>query len=59
MHAPAKPLVHFKQREFDDTIRLLRAWPFLPAGTEGYPKAEVTLFLCLRAFVPKGKALLT
>jgi len=42
-HAPAKPLVHFKQREFDDTMRLLRAWPFLPAGTEGYPKAEVTL----------------
>ncbi|MEO6784616.1 MAG: aminoacetone oxidase family FAD-binding enzyme, partial [Chthoniobacteraceae bacterium] len=43
MHAPAKPLVHFKQREFDDTLRLLRAWPFLPAGTEGYTKAEVTL----------------
>jgi predicted Rossmann fold flavoprotein len=42
-HAPAKPLVHFKQREFDDMMRLLRAWPFLPAGTEGYPKAEVTL----------------
>ena len=42
-HAPAKPLVHFKQREFDDTMSLLRAWPFLPAGTEGYPKAEVTL----------------
>ena len=42
-HAPAKSLVHFKQREFDDTMRLLRAWPFIPAGTEGYPKAEVTL----------------
>ncbi len=42
-HAPAKPLVHFKQREFEDTMRLLRAWPFRPAGTEGYPKAEVTL----------------
>jgi len=42
-HAPAKPLVHFKQREFDDTLALLRAWPFRPAGTEGYPKAEVTL----------------
>jgi predicted flavoprotein YhiN len=35
--------VHFKQREFDDTLRLLQAWPFAPAGTEGYPKAEVTL----------------
>ena len=42
-HAPAKPLVHFKQREFEETVRLLRAWPFQPAGTEGYPKAEVTL----------------
>jgi len=41
-HAPAKPLVHFKQREFEATVRLLRAWPFRPAGTEGYPKAEVT-----------------
>ncbi len=43
LHAPAKTLVHFKQREFEDALRLLRAWPFLPAGTEGYPKAEVTL----------------
>jgi hypothetical protein len=42
-HAPAKRLVHFKQREFDDTLRLLHAWPFAPDGTEGYPKAEVTL----------------
>jgi predicted Rossmann fold flavoprotein len=42
-HAPAKPLVHYRQSEFDGTIRLLRAWPFRPAGTEGYPKAEVTL----------------
>ena len=42
-HAPAKPLVHYRQREFDDTMRLLRAWPFRAAGTEGYPKAEVTL----------------
>ena len=40
---PAKPLVHFKQREFDDTLQLLHAWPFTPAGTEGYAKAEVTL----------------
>jgi predicted Rossmann fold flavoprotein len=42
-HAPSKPLVHYKQREFDETMRLLRAWPFQPAGTEGYAKAEVTL----------------
>lgn len=43
LHAPVKQLVHFKQREFDDTLALLHAWPFKPAGTEGYPKAEVTL----------------
>ncbi len=42
-HAHAKPLVHYKQREFDETLRLLRAWPMFPAGTEGYAKAEVTL----------------
>lgn len=42
-HTPAKPLVHFKQREFDEAMRLLREWPFVPSGTEGYPKAEVTL----------------
>ena len=42
-HALAKTLVHYKQREFDDVIGLLRAWPFRASGTEGYPKAEVTL----------------
>ena len=42
-HAPAKPLAHFKARELSDTAELLRAWPFTPSGTEGYPKAEVTL----------------
>jgi len=42
-HVPKKTLTHFKQREFDDTVQLLHAWPFVPAGTEGYPKAEVTL----------------
>ena len=42
-HAPKKPLVHYTKKEFDDTLALLRAWPFPAAGTEGYPKAEVTL----------------
>jgi predicted Rossmann fold flavoprotein len=42
-HAPAKPLVHYQQREFEDTLQLLRAWPLHPSGTEGYAKAEVTL----------------
>lgn len=42
-HAPKKPLVHYTKKEFEDTLALLRAWPFAAAGTEGYPKAEVTL----------------
>ena len=42
-HAPAKPLAHFKARELSDLANLLRAWPFTPSGSEGYPKAEVTL----------------
>jgi predicted Rossmann fold flavoprotein len=42
-HAPKKPLVHYTKKEFEDTLQLLRAWPFPAAGTEGYPKAEVTL----------------
>jgi predicted Rossmann fold flavoprotein len=42
-YAPAKPLVHLKQAEFEGVAKLLQAWPFAPAGTEGYPKAEVTL----------------
>jgi predicted Rossmann fold flavoprotein len=42
-HAPRKPLVHYTRQEFDDTFALLRDWPLQPAGTEGYPKAEVTL----------------
>jgi predicted Rossmann fold flavoprotein len=41
--APEKPLVHYKQAEFEDVMKLLRGWPFTPSGTESYPKAEVTL----------------
>ncbi len=43
MHAPRKTLVHYTKKEFEDTLGLLKAWPFPAAGTEGYPKAEVTL----------------
>jgi predicted Rossmann fold flavoprotein len=42
-HAPAKPLRHCKARELSDLAALLHAWPMTFAGTEGYPKAEVTL----------------
>jgi predicted Rossmann fold flavoprotein len=38
-----KPLVHYKQAEFGNLMKLLREWPFAPGGTEGYAKAEVTL----------------
>lgn len=42
-HAPPKPLAHWKTREFEEVARLLHDWPLSPDGTEGYPKAEVTL----------------
>jgi len=41
--APAKPLAHFKAREWEDVAARLRAWPMCFSGTEGFPKAEVTL----------------
>ena len=43
VHAPPKALIHYTKKEFEDTLALLHAWPFPAAGTEGYPKAEVTL----------------
>jgi hypothetical protein len=42
-HAPAKPLRHYKVRELEEVAALLHAWPMQFSGTEGYPKAEVTL----------------
>ena len=42
-HAPAKPLRHCKARDLADLAALLHAWPMRFSGTEGYPKAEVTL----------------
>ena len=42
-HALAKPLRHSKARELADLAALLHPWPMRFAGTEGYPKAEVTL----------------
>jgi predicted Rossmann fold flavoprotein len=42
-HALAKPLRHYKARELADLGALLNAWPVPFSGTEGYPKAEVTL----------------
>jgi predicted Rossmann fold flavoprotein len=42
-HVPAKTLPHFTARELTDLATLAHAWPLRFAGTEGYPKAEVTL----------------
>jgi predicted Rossmann fold flavoprotein len=42
-HAFPKALIHYKREEFEAVLALLRAWPMRPTGTEGYPKAEVTL----------------
>ncbi len=42
-HAPAKPLQHHKTRELEELTHLLHHWPMDFSGTEGYPKAEVTL----------------
>ncbi len=42
-HAPAKTPRHYTARELADLTTLLHAWPLNFAGTEGYPKAEVTL----------------
>jgi len=43
VHAPDKPLQHYKTREIEHLTHLLHAWPMDFSGTEGYPKAEVTL----------------
>lgn len=42
-HAPDKPVAQWTARERDHVRRLLRDWSFDFSGTEGYPKAEVTL----------------
>jgi predicted Rossmann fold flavoprotein len=42
-YASPTPLAHYKLREWEELGAKLRAWPMRFAGTEGYPKAEVTL----------------
>ena len=42
-YAPAKKLPHFTAAEMKDLAAALNAWPLQFSGTEGYPKAEVTL----------------
>jgi len=43
LNTPAKPLQHYKTRELEHLTHLLHSWPMDFSGTEGYPKAEVTL----------------
>lgn len=38
-----RPLAQWPQRDLEQLQRRLEAWEILPAGDEGYPKAEVTV----------------
>ena len=42
-YAPAKPLAQLRKTELAEIAALVHAWPVVPDGTEGYPKAEVTV----------------
>lgn len=42
-YAPQMPLNRWSSREREETTRLLHAWRLDLSGTEGYPKAEVTV----------------
>jgi predicted Rossmann fold flavoprotein len=42
-HTPDKPLARCSKSETDEMIRTLHGWETQFSGTEGYPKAEVTL----------------
>ena len=42
-HAPEKPLARCTKAETDTLLREVHGWEASFAGTEGYPKAEVTL----------------
>jgi predicted Rossmann fold flavoprotein len=42
-YAPQKPFGHYSDRDFTELHRQLRHWAPNFSGTEGYPKAEVTL----------------
>lgn len=42
-HTPDKPVAQWTARERDEVKHLLHHWPVDFSGTEGYPKAEVTL----------------
>jgi len=42
-HAPQKSLQQTRTADLEQLARLIHRWPLRPDGTEGYPKAEVTV----------------
>jgi predicted Rossmann fold flavoprotein len=42
LHLPAKPMAEVPDRALDALAALLQGWRLLPAGTDGFAKAEVT-----------------
>ncbi|MGI8955545.1 MAG: NAD(P)/FAD-dependent oxidoreductase [Chthoniobacterales bacterium] len=42
-YAPPKRLQQTRTAELEQVARLIHQWPLWPEGTEGYPKAEVTV----------------
>ena len=42
-YAPPKPLQQTRTAKLEQIARLVHQWPVRPEGTEGYPKAEVTV----------------
>lgn len=42
-YAPPKALQQTRTAELEELARLVHQWPVRPEGTEGYPKAEVTV----------------
>jgi predicted Rossmann fold flavoprotein len=41
--SPSRPMNQYSVKELENIARRLHQWEILPAGTEGYAKAEVTL----------------
>lgn len=41
-YAPSRPMNRYSDRELKELAARMQRWEFLPSGTEGYAKAEVT-----------------
>ncbi|MBM4135556.1 MAG: NAD(P)/FAD-dependent oxidoreductase [Nitrospira sp.] len=42
LNAPARPLCQYTEKELKDITHQIHHWTIMPAGTEGYRKAEIT-----------------